>query len=262
MQGIQCRICEQVASLVFDATIVNRIEVSYFHCSNCGFLQTEQPHWLEEVYSEPVNSLDTGILQRNIQFARFTSNLLFLAFDRNGVFLDYAGGPGLFSRLMRDTGFDFRWYDKYSRNLFAQGFEIEQNSEVELVTTFESLEHFTFPLSELNKILAYSRNVLLSTQLLPVEVPCPDSWWYYGFEHGQHIGFYGKKTLQFIAARYGLTLLSDGQSLHMFTDGRVNSLSFNLIRLLTRLGFHSYVKLRMKSLTFKDMTHLMKELSN
>jgi hypothetical protein len=262
MQDIQCRICKQVASLVFDATIVNRIVVSYFHCPNCGFLQTEEPYWLEEVYSRPVNNLDTGIVQRNIQFARFTSILLFLVFDRNGVFLDYAGGSGLFSRLMRDMGFDFRWDDKYSENIFAQGFEIAKISKVELVTTFESFEHFTFPLSELNRILTYSRNVLLSTQLLPVGIPSPDSWWYYGFEHGQHVGFYRKKTLQFLAERFGLKLLSDQQGLHMFTDGRVNSLTFNLIRLLTRLAFHSYVKFRMKSRTFKDMTFLMKGQSD
>ncbi len=38
-------------------------------------------------------------------------------------FLDYAGGYGVFTRLMRDIGFDFYWHDPYTQNLFANGFE-------------------------------------------------------------------------------------------------------------------------------------------
>jgi len=35
----------------------------------------------------------------------------------DGIFLDYAAGYGLFVRLMRDAGYNFRWSDLYCQNL-------------------------------------------------------------------------------------------------------------------------------------------------
>jgi len=39
----------------------------------------------------------------------------------DGIFLDYAAGYGLFVRLMRDAGYNFRWSDLYCQNLFVRG---------------------------------------------------------------------------------------------------------------------------------------------
>jgi hypothetical protein len=45
---------------------------------------------------------------------------------------------------MRDIGFDYFWQDKYTENLFAQGFENTKikNGQIELLTCFEAFEHF------------------------------------------------------------------------------------------------------------------------
>jgi hypothetical protein len=58
--------------------------------------------------------LDTGIMQRNLYLSKITAFILLLFFDCRKKFLDYAGGYGVFVRLMRDYGFDFYWYDKYA----------------------------------------------------------------------------------------------------------------------------------------------------
>ncbi len=103
-------------------------------------------------------------------------------------------------RLMRDVGFDFFWQDKHTENLFARGFEIPKSEKftIELLTCFEAFEHFAEPVTELENLLSISRNILLSTEFIPEPTPSPDEWWYYGTEHGQHIGFFQKKHLSFL----------------------------------------------------------------
>lgn len=122
-----CKICNQQTKTLFRAKIMNKYEISYFYCEYCGFLQTEEPYWLNKAYSESINISDIGYLQRNIHLAQKITILLSLFFDKNGKFLDYAGGYGVFVRLMRDIGFDFYWDDKYTPNLFAKGFEHKDN---------------------------------------------------------------------------------------------------------------------------------------
>ena len=111
-------------------------------------------------------------------------------------FLDYAGGYGVFTRLMRDIGFDFYWHDPYTQNLFANGFEddLKSNSKFELLTAFEVFEHLVNPKEELEKMLRFSDTIVFSTELMPQEIPDPEEWWYYGFNHGQHISFYTRKN--------------------------------------------------------------------
>ena len=156
--------------------------------------------------------------------ANVTKVIIALFFDSKGRFIDYAGGYGLFVRLMRDNGFDFLWNDKYCRNIFASGFESPEpcQEKIELVTAFELFEHLVDPAAELNRILSYSRNLFFSTQLLPQPTPQPGTWWYYGVEHGQHVGFHTRESLACLAKRFGLNFYSNGAWLHLFTEKRIS----------------------------------------
>ena len=179
-----CKICQQKMDDVFNALVLGKYKVSYYHCPQCGFLQTEDPYWLDEAYKDSINAADTGLLSRNIFFSKTTALLIYLLFDKDGVFLDYAGGFGVFTRLMRDIGFNFYWHDPMTQNLVAKGFEYNNfMPNFELLTTFESFEHFADPLIEIRKMLSISNNILFSTFLLPSSVPAKD-WWYYLFDHG------------------------------------------------------------------------------
>ena len=120
---MNCKICNKKSNYIFNAKILNKYNIEYYHCPNCGFLQTEEPFWLEEAYKESINISDTGIMVRNLYLSKITTLIIYFLFDKNKKFLDYAGGYGIFVRLMRDIGFDFYWYDKYSENLLARGFE-------------------------------------------------------------------------------------------------------------------------------------------
>ena len=203
---MKCRICSSESKEIFSAKILNKHSIKYYHCLECDFLQTEAPFWLDEAYEVAIGITDTGILKRNHLFARRSSAVIASFYNSNKKFLDFAGGYGIFVRMMRDFGFDFYWYDPYSQNLLARGFEYKKslNKEFELTTAFEVFEHLVNPLDEIEKMFDISENIIFSTILLPNPTPKPENWWYYGFEHGQHISFFSDDTLKFIAKKSGL----------------------------------------------------------
>ncbi len=220
---MKCNICDSPTNSLAVARVLKKYNVEYFQCSNCGFVQTEEPYWLEEAYSEAIASSDVGMLSRSTMFSTAANNIIFNLFNHHANFLDYGGGYGVFVRMMRDLGFNFLWHDKYCRNIFAQGFEADKNSSFlyELVTAFEVFEHFVNPLSEIEKIFKFSRNILFSTKLLPANNPQPSEWWYYALDEGQHISIYTSKALSIIAERLNLNFYSNGDSLHLFTDKKI-----------------------------------------
>lgn len=244
-----CKICTQQTKQIFQAKILNKYDINYFHCKNCGFVQTEEPYWLHEAYVESINISDTGYMQRNLILSQKLTIMLALFFDKNGSFLDYAGGYGVFVRLMRDIGFDFYWDDKYTTNLFARGFECNQK-DIEAITTFESFEHFVNPLEEIEKMLMFSKNIIFSTELLPQPIPNPEDWWYYGLEHGQHISFYSMKTFQFIAKKYNLNYANLG-GLHLLTEQKISNLKLKILK-FSKFGLHKLLQKQLRSKAWED----------
>jgi len=257
-----CKICKSETKSLFEATLLEKHTAVYSQCTQCGFVQPENPHWLEEAYQVPINLTDTGILARNLNFSQIVSTLIYFLFDRNGKFLDYAGGYGIFTRLMRDIGFDYHWIDPHTSNLVARGFEWNDTmGSPVLLTSFESFEHFVDPMAEVAKMVAISKTIIFSTELLPSPVPAPTQWWYYGLEHGQHVSFYTPKSLERLASNFGLRYLTDGNSLHMFTDKPVSPSRFKLLVKLARRGLFRWVRRRMQGKTMEDMDKMIARLA-
>lgn len=254
---MKCLICTSVMEERFVATIMDRYPVAYFHCAACGYLSTESPFWLGEAYRHPINRSDTGILRRNIELSKITAVVLFSLHGRNGKFVDYAGGYGILTRLMRDLGFDFRWHDPHCGNLFARGFEFAPGGwKPDLLTCYEAFEHFADPPAEITKMLALSGNILFTTELLPHPVPAPEEWWYYGLDHGQHISFYSLKTLEHLAGRYRLNLFTDGRRFHFLTERKTGNARFRALLALGRHCPDSLLRRFAGSGTFEDMKRI------
>ncbi|XPV70021.1 MAG: class I SAM-dependent methyltransferase [Halarcobacter sp.] len=249
---MKCKVCETNNDVLFTAKVLKKYDVKYYHCKSCGFLQTEEPYWLEEAYNESINISDTGIMNRNLFLSQSVTNIINVFFNKNDKFLDYAGGYGIFVRLMRDIGFDFYWNDKYSKNLVARKFEFNEKDSYSLLTSFESFEHFDKPILEIEDMLKISKSILFSTELCEDNPPKPDDWRYYGLNHGQHISFYSIKTLKYIAKKYNLNLYSYRSSLHLLTDKKINNYFFSLILKLNRLGLFYFLRKLNNSKTIKD----------
>lgn len=252
-----------VTSEKFEAVVRYQYLAKYRFCEQCKFLFIETPQWLDEAYKDPINISDTGILARNLMLSKITSVLSYFFFDKKGKFLDYAGGYGIFTRLMRDAGFDFYWCDPCSPNLMARGFEIPEGvSNFELLTCFEVLEHLVEPLKEIEKMFHFSDNILFTTSLLPDKIPAPTDWFYYGLEHGQHISFYSFTTLQFIAKKLDYHLYSNGTNIHLFTKHTLNPMYFKLLLKLSHYGLFYYVRKMVRSRMEDDNVMLAKNVHN
>jgi hypothetical protein len=214
-----CNICHAPTVAHATATVRNKFPARFLRCPDCGFISVENPTWLAEAYAEPINRSDTGYVARNLWAREQVRRMIETFLDPAGTFLDYAAGYGLFVRLMRDAGHDFRWADLYCQNLFARGFEAAGplTGPFAAVTAFEVFEHLPDPNAEMKKLAALTDCLIFSTRLVPEPAPQPDGWWYFGLEHGQHIAFYTRKSLERLAAQHGYQLTTDGGELHIFS---------------------------------------------
>jgi len=257
---MKCKICGVGAKKIFTAKILNKYEdIGYFHCDNCEFLQTEEPFWLNEAYADAILDQDTGILTRNNYLAKTCSILIYFLFDKTGKFVDFGGGYGIFTRLMRDMGFDFYRSDPYSQNLMAKSFEYSDNiKNIELVTCFECFEHFKEPILEIEKIIKVSPNIIFTTNILPTPVPDPNSWWYYAQEGGQHISFYREKTLRVIANKYNLNFYSHW-GIHLFSEKKLNKYFFEKLVQYGSKFLWNHVRKNMPSKTVSDMNFIIEK---
>lgn len=231
---MECSICSSSMEACFTAKVVRKYTARYLVCNKCGFLAVQEPYWLEEVYSRAIASADTGLVMRNVHLASEVAGVLYwLMGERGGGrYVDVAGGYGLFTRLMRDLGFNFYWADKYCENIISPGFEYQKETgSCRVVTAFEVLEHITDPASFIEETLSkYGAQALLfSTELYEGVPPQPGNWYYYAFATGQHIAFYQRRTLEILAAKLGLHFAS-ANGLHIFSKTKVNE---PLLRVVT-----------------------------
>lgn len=220
---MKCKVCQADTRPAFEQRVLHKYDCRYFFCDDCGFLQTEEPYWLDEAYTRAIADADSGLIRRNLAISRKLSVILFILFDRTGRFLDFAGGYGMLTRMMRDIGFDFYWRDKYAQNILAPGFSAAAGSfPFTAVTAFEVLEHVHNPLDFVAEALESggSRTLIFSTETFSGTPPLPGQWWYYAPETGQHISFYQSRTLARIAKHHGLNFYSKA-GMHIFTDQRL-----------------------------------------
>lgn len=106
---------------------------------------------------------------------------------------------------------------------------------VSLITCFECFEHMDMPLQDIDYLFSISNNIIFSTELYSDKLEVKDSsWWYYGLEQGQHITFYSKVTLDYIAKKYNVYYYRVC-GLHWFTDKKVNAIKLSFVNTLYRI---------------------------
>lgn len=234
----KCPICKGRGERCFEAEVLGKYSAQYYLCDECGYLWINEPHWLDEAYSKAIASTDTGLVSRNVDIAGKLSAILLWGLKErgHGKYLDSSGGYGLLVRLMRDSGFDFYWQDKYCQNILAQGFEyMDEVGVCQAVTAFEVLEHLEDPVQYIKDSLKESgaNTFVFTTELFSERPPKPDDWWYYALGSGQHIGFFQKRTLEHVAKLLGMKFFSCA-GMHVFSNGFKSSIGLRLMT--SRLG--------------------------
>jgi len=210
-----CRLCGGAAFARFAAPVLERYEVSYWRCTDCGSLQTDPPYWLEEAYARVELAADLGMAARTLQMAQFMSLVLRIAdLGSSASCLDYGGGNGLFCRMMRDQGFDFWNHDKYVTPFYCSGFVVERpTAPFAVVTSFEVFEHLAAPAHEIDSIFALKPELwIFSTQLYRDHGA---DWDYLARANGRHVFFYSARALESLAGRRGYVFVP-GRQIHAF----------------------------------------------
>ena len=197
-----CRLCGAETETYLTLPVLGQYDVRYYHCKECDLLQSETPYWLEKAYSSTISALDTGAISRNVFCTRLAIVVgRLLRIPRTSPCLDYGGGHGVFTRMMRDAGWNFAWCDKYGPNLFARGFEGDPQTPFAMVTAFEVFEHLVNVRDELTSLFAPGHNCVLVGTVLHTN---PDSkWWYFVPESGQHVAFFSRRTMRHIGDCFG-----------------------------------------------------------
>lgn len=212
-----CRVCNGISHRAFGAMVLGKYDVGYHRCGDCGFVQSDEPFWLAEAYTQAVLDIDLGPINRAVQGANFTESIVLSHFDPNARFVDFGGGYGIFTRLMRDRGYDWYWADRYCENIFAKQFRAHPDGSHELVTAFEVFEHLPDPVGGLEEMLAFGRNILFTTELVPPGISRVDDWWYFAPTQGQHIAFHTHASLARLGHRFGLHFATNGGSVHLLS---------------------------------------------
>lgn len=217
-----CLVCQSVSDPFAQAKVLGKYDIEYFRCRDCRFIQTETPYWLEEAYGQAIVSTDVGLVSRNERFARIADRVLRFVYPKAFHCVDYGGGYGMFTRMMRDRGHHFLHRDPFCENLFAGGLEAAPQAEgFDFLTAFEVFEHFSDPHRELQLLDSTADHWLVSTETVPEPSPGPEEWWYYVLDGGQHISLWSTGALQTVASQYGRTLTSY-RGLHLFSRSKVN----------------------------------------
>ena len=228
MENDKCRLCYGNIKFKFNEIVLKKNKVNYFYCLYCNSLQTEKVYWLDDAYKSWNTIYDTGLVARvynNFLVSFFISKL----FKLKNI-LDYGGGDGLFTRIMRDYNLNCYNYDSYAESIYSKKFINPDFEYPDLVTSFEAIEHFSDPKKEFENIFKKKpKIIILTTKIYKNQ---DKNWDYFEFQTGQHIFFYSKQAFRYLAEKfnYNLVFLELGYILFYSQEYRTRKLSFFMLR--------------------------------
>jgi 2-polyprenyl-3-methyl-5-hydroxy-6-metoxy-1,4-benzoquinol methylase len=205
--AIACRLCGAESKYYGRQTVIGKYRVAYYECTACGSLETENPYWLDEAYRVEGLGLDVGACQRCLDLSlEVAAGLSVLGIGAEAACLDYGAGLGLFSRLMRDRGWNFFAYDKFIAPFFMDRFRgTLAEKKWTVLTAFEVFEHLVSPAEEIAGLLRADPDLFFfTTQTWRGQGL---DWWYIVPQGGQHVFFYSEKALHALAEKNGYVLM-------------------------------------------------------
>ena len=220
-----CRFCNGESEFLCISDILT-FSATYTRCANCKSVQVDSPHWINEVHKKAISSFDVGLVSRGISASKLISVFFFMQREMSIAGIDWGGGTGLLTRLLRDLGLNFKSHDKYATNSMAEGFTADEDlakEDYDAVLAIECVEHLENPFFDLVDAVSGVSYFLFTTETLPHPLPNPTKreWWYYMPESGQHITFASDKGLEFLSKRLNFQYNMTFGSIHVFSKKKV-----------------------------------------
>lgn len=264
----KCRFCDGETEYFDTAKVMNE-EAKYNRCVVCESVQVENPHWLAKAHKLAISNYDTGLVARNLIVSKLIAAVLRLNGYQGEKILDWGGGTGLLTRLMRDIGINCYSYDPYCVASICPDFQLKKIDETvpfKALIAVETIEHLEKPGFELSNFARNVSFVFLTTETLPSPTPQPQNrnWWYYLPESGQHVTFASELGMRFFLIRLNFPHLFKIGNLFIGSKDKLNIKSRIILSNRILRNFFIYVPLeldaRKKSLIHSDQEELMKAL--
>jgi hypothetical protein len=231
----KCAICGGTSEAILKYPVRKENQAILARCQECNFCFVVSPFWLAGSFSETLQLLDIGTVDRCSLVLDFVQTVARVSRWRvNSRFIDWGGGYGLMTRMARDRGINMANFDPYVQPLFSAPADLDKLCPAEVIVASEVFLHIEKPLEVLSQLLSFSPVVII-TAVVPPDRVSPD-WWYLMPDTGQHVSFYPVSTLKKLAEMTGTKLMSDGRFFHVFSR--------------TELPFRTRAVVRSRFLTF------------
>ncbi|MGC8642806.1 MAG: class I SAM-dependent methyltransferase [Isosphaeraceae bacterium] len=195
------------------------VPIYYHRCVHCQFIfstafdEFTTEDFLRDVYNDAYSVVDPDHHDVRPRKNAETVSRLFPG-TRPGRLLDYGGGNGLLTSLLRQAGFpQVETYDP-----FVPEFSMRPEGQFDCIVSFEVLEHATNPahlIADWSGLLQDPGLIIFSTLLQPFDIDYQGlNWWYAGPRNG-HVSLYSRPSLETLLHRWGLNFGSFDEGMHL-----------------------------------------------
>ena len=187
-----------------DTPLTNHVDKFYFACGTCGAYVKDQGYYVthqqeKSRYEEHNNDVND---ERYQNFTSPITDAILEKYTAAHLGLDYGCGTApVISKKLLDKGYQVKLFDPY-----FHPDEDYLNHQYDYIFSCEVFEHFHRPQQEIQKLLDLLKHnglLLIMTHLYDSSIDFKN--WYYR-KDDTHVFIYTRKTFEFIAARYNLTV--------------------------------------------------------
>jgi SAM-dependent methyltransferase len=211
--------CEELRGMFIG---LSGISIYYARCGNCGFcFAPEIAGWKFEEFEDKIYNKEYVQFDPDYIESRPRSNANHLISTFSGKansfrHLDYGGGDGLLSKILKESSWQSISYDSFVNKDIC----IAKLGKFDLITAYEVFEHVPDPIqlmSDLRSLLSPNGIILFSTLLSDGNININQrlGWWYASPRNG-HISLFSRKSLEIIAKNNAFNFGSFSAGYHVF----------------------------------------------
>lgn len=227
-----CKICGGRASL-FGVVDFNRscedwrevffplsgVPIYYRRCAECKFLFTDAfDDWSIEEFKTLIYNDDYKLIDPEYESARARGNAdavarLWGAVKSEIRVLDYGGGNGTFSAVLRDAGFPVA----VTFDPMVAEHATPPEGKFDLVTSFETIEHLPDPAATIASILQFAAEpgiIFFTTTLQPADIEKQRLNWWYAAPRNGHVSLFSQDALKRAWGRHGYRVATIAANFH------------------------------------------------